>query len=385
MNFEQLVAQIEVVHNELQLVAVRQVNNLLSMRNILIGYYIVEYEQNGADRAEYGANTINSLASRLKHIKGISNTQLYRFREFYITYPHILSAVSIKLQNTNNQSNGIFPTVSGKLEHQFESLSKIFPTVSGISSTIQKNELSFEPEVLLSTLHFSHFVELINIDDTLKRSFYEVQAIKNNWSARELGRAINTMLYERTGLSNDKEQVVKNFKADKPTIAEIIKNPFFLEFIGLEEKPQYTETDLEQAIINHLQTFLTELGRGFCFEARQKRITFDNKHYRIDLVFYHRILKCHILIDLKIGSFDHADAGQMNMYLNYFAKNEKTEGDNPPVGIILCADKNDSLVEYTTTGLSNEVFVSKYLVQLPSKAELENFIAKELKQLEEGE
>ncbi|OQA97234.1 MAG: hypothetical protein BWY22_01402 [Bacteroidetes bacterium ADurb.Bin217] len=385
MNFEQLVAQIEVVHNELQLVAVRQVNNLLTMRNILIGYYIVEYEQNGADRAEYGANTINSLASRLKHIKGISNTQLYRFREFYITYPHILSAVSIKLQNTNNQSNGIFPTVSGKLEHQFESLSKIFPTVSGISSTIQKNELSFEPEVLLSTLHFSHFVELINIDDTLKRSFYEVQAIKNNWSARELGRAINTMLYERTGLSNDKEQVVKNFKADKPTIAEIIKNPFFLEFIGLEEKPQYTETDLEQAIINHLQTFLTELGRGFCFEARQKRITFDNKHYRIDLVFYHRILKCHILIDLKIGSFDHADAGQMNMYLNYFAKNEKTEGDNPPVGIILCADKNDSLVEYTTTGLSNEVFVSKYLVQLPSKAELENFIAKELKQLEEGE
>ncbi|HPM13479.1 MAG TPA: PDDEXK nuclease domain-containing protein [Bacteroidales bacterium] len=385
MNFEQLVAQIEVVHNELQLVAVRQVNNLLTMRNILIGYYIVEYEQNGADRAEYGANTINSLASRLKHIKGISNTQLYRFREFYITYPHILSAVSIKLQNTNNQSNGIFPTVSGKLEHQFESLSKIFPTVSGISSTIQKNELSFEPEVLLSTLHFSHFVELINIDDTLKRSFYEVQAIKNNWSARELGRAINTMLYERTGLSNDKEQVVKNFKADKPTIAEIIKNPFFLEFIGLEEKPQYTETDLEQAIINHLQTFLTELGRGFCFEARQKRITFDNKHYRIDLVFYHRILKCHILIDLKIGSFDHADAGQMNMYLNYFAKNENTEGDNPPVGIILCANKNDSLVEYTTTGLSNEVFVSKYLVQLPSKAELENFIAKELKQLEEGE
>ncbi len=383
MNFEQLVTQIEVVHNELQLVAVRQVNNLLTMRNILIGYYIVEYEQNGADRAEYGANTINSLAFRLKHIKGISNTQLYRFREFYKCYPQILSAVSIKLQESKIQYDTIFPTLSGKLEHQFESLSKIFPTVSGISSTIQKNELSFEPEVLLSTLHFSHFVELINIDDTLKRSFYEVQTIKNNWSARELGRAINTMLYERTGLSTDKEQVVKNFKADKPTIAEIIKNPFFLEFIGLEEKPQYTETDLEQAIINHLQTFLTELGRGFCFEARQKRITFDNKHYRIDLVFYHRILKCHILIDLKIGSFDHADAGQMNMYLNYFAKNEKTEGDNPPVGIILCADKNDSLVEYTTTGLSNEVFVSKYLVQLPSKAELENFITRELNQLEE--
>ena len=148
----------------------------------------------------------------------------------------------------------------------------------------------------------------------------------------------------------------------------------------MEEKHSYSETDLENAIINHLQDFLSELGRGFCFESRQKRITFDNKHYRIDLVFYHRILKCHILIDLKIGQFDHADAGQMNMYLNYYRKNEMTEGDNPPVGIILCANKNDALVEYTTTGLTNEIFVSKYMVQLPSKEELEAFIEKELKE-----
>lgn len=368
MNFEQLVQQIESVHSKLQLYAIRQVNNALTMRNILIGYYIVEYEQNGLDRANYGANTIKLLAERLKHIKGISTPQLYRFRDFYLTYPAIFSTVSIKLQSTDFELNTSLSTVSGKLMMQ------------------TKNEFSFEPEVLLSSLSFSHFVELLNIDDTLKRSFYEVQSIKNNWGARELSRAINTMLFERTGLSADKELVLANFKTDNTnSILEVVKNPYFLEFIGLEEKPSYNETDLETAITNHLQEFLTELGRGFCFEARQKRITFDNKHYRIDLVFYHRILKCHILIDLKIGSFDHADAGQMNMYLNYFSKNEKTEGDNPPVGIILCADKNDALVEYTTTGLSNDVFVSKYMVQLPSKTELENFISREMNQFKNTE
>jgi predicted nuclease of restriction endonuclease-like (RecB) superfamily len=272
--------------------------------------------------------------------------------------------------------------VSIKLQSDDFKVDKILSTVPINLITPKKNEFSFDAEVLLSNLSFSHFVELLNIEDALKRSFYEVQSIKNSWSARELSRAINTMLFERTGLSSDKELVLSNFKTDTThSILEVVKNPYFLEFIGLEEKPSYNENELESAITNHLQEFLTELGRGFCFEARQKRITFDNKHYRIDLVFYHRILKCHILIDLKIGGFDYADAGQMNMYLNYFAKNEKTEGDNPPIGIILCADKNDALVEYTTTGLSNEVFVSKYMVQLPSKAELENFISRELNQL----
>lgn len=373
MNFEELVYQIELAHKELQSYAIRQVNNALTMRNILIGFYIVEYEQNGSDRANYGQETIKSLAQRLKHIKGISKTQLYRFRDFYLTYPAIFSTVSGKLQPTNNELFRIFPTVSGEL---------LFPTVSGELFESKNEAFSPEPEVLLNTLSFSHFIELLNIKDPLKRSFYEIQAVKNNWGARELGRAINTMVYERTGLSKDKKQVIERLKTDNQLeIEDVVKNPYFLEFIGLEERTAYSETDLETAIINHLQDFLTEMGRGFCFEARQKRITFDNKHYRIDLVFYHRILKCHVLIDLKIGSFDHADAGQMNMYLNYYAKNERTEGDNPPVGIILCAGKNDALVEYTTTGLSNEVFVSKYMVQLPSKKELEAFINRELSEL----
>lgn len=366
MTFEQIVTQIEKVHIEMQQYAVRQVDNALTMRNIIIGYYIVDFEQNGLDRATYGANTIKLLAIRLKHIKGISAPQLYRFREFYLVYPQIFSTVSRKLHQADMLTEKIFSTPLGKLE-------------MSISKDSDK-ALSYDADTLLNRLSFSHFIELLNAETSLKRSFYEIQTIKNNWSVRELARAMNTLLYERTGLSSDKQSIVDSLRKDSfIPIKNIVRNPYFLEFIGLEEKASYTEQDLEVALINHLQAFLTELGRGFCFEARQKKISFDNKHYRIDLVFYNRVLKCHVLIDLKIGLFDHADAGQMNMYLNFYKANEMTEGDNPPVGIILCASQNQSLVEYATAGLSNEVFVSKYLVQLPSKEMLEDFIKNELR------
>ncbi len=190
------------------------------------------------------------------------------------------------------------------------------------------------------------------------------------------------MLFERTGLSKDKQAVLekhRNGTGLKPE--DIFRNPYMLDFLGLEEKTAYVETDLEQAIINHLQTFLLELGKGFCFEARQKRITFDNTHYRIDLVFYHRILKCNILIDLKLSQFTHADAGQMNVYLNYYKENETYEGDNSPVGIILCAGKNETLVRYATSGLAHHVFVSKYMTNLPSEAELAKIIKEEQEKL----
>jgi len=243
--------------------------------------------------------------------------------------------------------------------------------------------LSPSPEILFSRLTYSHFLELIQAETSLKRAFYEVQTIKNNWSVRQLQRAMSTLLFERTGLSTNKSDRIEKIKDYAPMRAEdIIKNPYILEFLGLEEKQAYSENDLEAAIISHLQKFLVEMGRGFCFEARQKRITFDNEHYKIDLVFYHRILKCHVIIDLKLGKFSHSDAGQMNVYLNYYKKNESTPGDNPPIGIILCAQKSDSLVEYATGGLSEEVFVSKYLVQLPSIAELKNLIEQETRNFE---
>ncbi|KAA6319228.1 hypothetical protein EZS27_030853, partial [termite gut metagenome] len=234
-------------------------------------------------------------------------------------------------------------------------------------------------EMLLSRLSFTHFVEIIRKDDPLERLFYEVETIKNNWSVRELERAMDTALYVRTGLSVNKEAVIGKFKNQKPAQnVDVIRDPYFLEFLGLEERSEYSESELEQAILTHLQQFLIEMGTGFCFEARQKRITFDNTHYKIDLVFYHRILKSHVLIDLKIGKFDHADAGQMNVYLNYYKENEMAEGDNPPIGLILCGGKNETLARYATSGMDSQLFVSKFLVQLPEKKVLEEFIKKEM-------
>ena len=227
-------------------------------------------------------------------------------------------------------------------------------------------------------LSFSHFIELLKAETALKRTFYEIQALKNNWSVRDLKRAMNTMLYERTGLSRNKMKLLEEYNNDGNLEAEdIFRNPYMLEFLGLEEKTTYSESDLEKAIIDHLQSFLLEMGRGFCFEARQKRITFDNTHYRVDLVFYHRILKCHVLVDIKIGEFSHADAGQMNVYLNYYKANERQKDDNPPVGIILCAGKNNTLVQYATSGLPQKVFVSKYMISLPSEQELKKIISEQ--------
>jgi predicted nuclease of restriction endonuclease-like (RecB) superfamily len=252
-------------------------------------------------------------------------------------------------------------------------------SVKSFLSNNENDDLRLAPELLLSRLSFSHFIELIRIEDPLQRLFYEVETIKNNWTVRELKRAIGTSLAFRTTMSTNKDAVIAKIKNLKPlSNAEVIRNPYVLEFLDLDEKSEYNETTLEQQILTHLQEFLIELGTGFCFEARQKRITFNNNHYRIDLVFYHKILKCNVLIDLKLREYDYADAGQMNLYLNYFKDNEMSEGDNPPIGIILCADKDDTLVKYSSAGMDDNMFVSKYLVKLPDKKILENFIKREL-------
>jgi predicted nuclease of restriction endonuclease-like (RecB) superfamily len=346
----------------------------------------VEYEQNGADRAKYGENLIQSIANKLLHIKGMRFRQLYLCKDFYLAYPHFLRTVSVKLQFIDLGQNEILRSVSTKSQNGDNENNVILRSLSAKSSN-PENDLpliemldgdKLNPELLLSQLNFSHFIELIRVTDPLQRLFYEVEAMKNNWSVRELKRAIGTQLALRTGLSINKDAVIAKIKNLKPANnADVIRNPYFLEFLGLDEKSEYNESELEQQILNHLQDFLIELGTGFCFESRQKRITFNNRHYRIDLVFYHRILKCHILIDLKMNEFDHTDAGQMNVYLNYYKKNEMSEDDNPPIGIILCGDKDDTLVEYATSGMDDHLFVSKYLVKLPEKKLLENFIKRE--------
>jgi len=365
-NFEQLINNVTQAHYALQENTAKVINQNLTIRNWLIGCYIVEYEQNGEDRAKYGIKLLEEMAKNIKAkgVKGLRSRELNSCRKFYNIYPQIWRSVSAKLQTSDNQ----------EIYEIHINTEEIMRTLSAKSN----DKMEIEPKLLLSRLSYSHFIELLRAEDPLERLFYEVEAIKNNWSVRELERAIDTSLFFRTGLSTNKKAVIAKIKNLKPeNNIDVVRNPFILEFLGLEEKSEYSESDLEEAILTHLQKFLMELGTGFCFEARQKRITFDNTHYRIDLVFYHRILKCHVLIDLKIGKFTHADAGQMTLYLNYYEAEEMTEGDNPPIGIILCADKSDTLVKYTTNK-NDQLFVSKYLLELPNKKVLENLIKKEL-------
>lgn len=340
--------------------AQKQVNTALTLRNWLIGYHIVEYEQSGNDRADYGTRLYKEIAQRLakRGLKSIRERHLYLCKDLYLAYPQILRTLSAKSFLIDFQQPQILRTASAKLPN------------TGLSDA--------EMNDLLSNLSFSHFIELLKADTNEKRRFYETQALKNNWGVRDLKRAVESMLYERTGLSRDKTALMVKAEVKRDLTPEsLFRNTYLLEFLGLEGKDVYTESDLEERIITQLQNFLLELGRGFCFEARQKRITFGNTHYRIDLVFYHRILKCHVLLDLKIGEFDHADAGQMNMYLNYYKENESETTDNPPVGIILCSGKNEALVKYATMGLPQQVFVSKYLVSLPTEKELQMIVEEE--------
>ena len=378
MNFDQLIENIELTHDFFQARASKQVDENFTLRNWLIGYYIIEFELNGQDRAEYGAKVLLSISKRVKHIKGLSNSNLYLFKSFYQIYPQISQTLTAKLKDSDLRLiPSIVQTLSAQLKNtNLSQPSSIFQTLSGKLETIE----SYPPEILLSQLSFSHFVELIQLDSEIKRRFYEVQVIQSSWSVRALERAINTLLFERTGLSTDKRGVIKSHKDKTPeTAKDLLRSPVLLEFLGLQERKKVSENQLETAIIDHLQDFLIEMGRGFCFEARQRRITFDNEHYYIDLVFYHRILKCNILIDLKVGKFSHADAGQMNFYLNYYKDNEMTEHDNPPIGLILCANKNDTFVEYTLGGMDNDIFVSKYLIELPKIEDLKRLIEGDMK------
>lgn len=309
-----------VIHRRSQTNAIRAVNDELLKANWEIGRYIVEFEQHGNEKADYGSALLSDLSKDLKirFGKGFSKSNVYLMRQFYLKYQ-------------------IFQSVTGKLS-------------------------------------WTHYAELLGVSDDSARGFYEKQTERENWSVRELKRQINSSLFERLALSKDKEGVLK-LSEEGLIVAEakdIVKDPYVLEFLQIPEEHIMSENNLEQKIIDNLQTFLLELGKGFSFVGRQYRITLANEHYYVDLVFYHRILKCFVLIDLKTKNVKHQDIGQMNMYLNYFKSEESTEGDNPPIGIVLGADKNDILVEYAIGGISNNIFVSKYQLYLPDRKILEN-------------
>ena len=248
-------------------------------------------------------------------------------------------------------------------------------------------QLSIAPEKLLNSLSYSHFELLVALDDDLKRTFYEIECIRGNWSVRELKRQIGSLYYERSGLSMNKEKLAELAQAgaDQHESKLSIRDPYILEFLGIKPPEVMRESDLENALLDKLHDFLLELGHGFCFEARQKRILIGDTHGFVDLVFYHRILKCHVLVELKIESFTHENLGQLNTYVSWYRKNMMAHGDNPPVGILLCTQKDHALVEYAIAGMDNNLFVSKYQLELPGKEEIQRFLEEKVREVSDGE
>ncbi|WP_241686598.1 YhcG family protein [Flavobacterium sp. YO12] len=317
-----------------------------------IGRIIVEEEQNGKDRAEYGKQLLKGLSQQLtkEFGKGFSIRNLEQIRQFYITF---------------SKSE----TLSRILEIQkSQSLTAEFKSEKTQSVTAEFKSLDYQTLASFFKLTFTHYVFLMRIDDEKERRFYKIEAEKHNWSVRELKRQYDTALYTRLTLSRDKEGILKLSEQgqiiEKPK--DIIKDPYILEFLGLPELHQYSELQLEEEIINKLENFLLELGHGFTFVGRQERITFDDKHFRIDLVFYNRILRCFVLIDLKIGELKHQDLGQMQMYVNYYDREMRLEDENKTIGIVLCQNKSESVVKYTLPENNEQIFASKYKTVLPS-------------------
>jgi predicted nuclease of restriction endonuclease-like (RecB) superfamily len=373
LNFGQLVDIIRQVHDELAAQASRAVNISLTLRNWLVGAYIREYEQLGADRAQYGEALLDRLSEALSTTGTVSYhpRELRRCRSFYIAYPEFRVLVSPESGWLPNSVAVTLPSLSSTTDPAQE----IWGTLSP--------KLNIPPKRLVQSLSFSHFAELITLDEPLKRRFYEVECMRGNWSVRELKRQMASLYYERSGLSIDKNKLAEyvQTQAEQSAISLNVRDPFVFEFLGLKSQEVMYESEVEDAILGNLQQFLLELGHGFCFEARQKRILIGDEHFFIDLVFYHRILKCHVLVELKLAEFSHENIGQLNTYVNWYKKNVMLEDDNPPVGILLCTRKNHSLVEFALAGMDNQLFVSKYQLELPKREEIEKFLAEKLREV----
>lgn len=331
--YQQLLGQIARDYQQGQVRAVQAVNTHLLATYWQVGQRIVEFEQGGKERAAYGKALINQLASdlTLRFGKGFSRSNLIRIRQFYLAYPDFQKGA----------------------------------TASHL-------------------LTWSHMVELLKIDDPLERSFYEQQSIKERWTVRELIRQKGASLFLRLAASKDKAGILQLAQQgqviEQP--ADLLREPYVFEFLKIPEPYQISETQLETVLCDHLQPFLLELGKGFTFVGRQYRVTINNVHYKVDLVFYHRILRCFVLIDLKLGEVQHHDIGQMNLYLGYFANEENVEGDNPPIGIILSRQKDELLVEYATYGMNSQLFVQKYQLYLPDRETLRRELELSLREVE---
>ena len=368
-SFSDLASIIQSTHDVAQSSAIRAINRMQTMRNWLIGYYIVEFEQHGKDRAEYGTQLLKKLEEQVNR-KGLNVTLFQTSRNFYNLYPQ-MGGLFVP--------NEIYSTLSNKSESRIPLMDKSTDAQTNTICATVSHKFQTPPEMIVSRLSFSHIREIMSVDDPLARYFYEQECIKCTWSVRELRRQISTNLYFRTGISGNPEKMLSQSTVQGHDSAALqIRQPFTFEFLGLKAQEIVEEHDLEDALISHLQEFILELGKGFCFEARQKRIIIDDEYYYPDLVFYNRILHCGVIIELKNEEFSHENLGQLNAYVSYYKENEMQPGDNPPVGILLCTRKGKKMVEYALAGMDNQLFVSTYMLQLPDRKTLEDFLLKQL-------
>jgi predicted nuclease of restriction endonuclease-like (RecB) superfamily len=365
--------------------AMRSVNTAQVVSNWMIGREIVEEEQKGKARAEYGKRLIENLSKRLlkEFGRGFAVRNLETFRVFYLEYPELVIPHALRAELTGDASQRILHTPRGKSEavRRKSSIGNELSKLPQIPYAVRAE--SWRPGLLHSNFCWTHYRALLLVDKENIRAFYEIETVKNNWVARELERQINSLLYERLALSRDKKGLMQLATKGQTvqTPADVFKDPVVMEFLGLPESSKLVETGLEQAMIDNLQDFLLEMGKGFAFVGRQKRLTLDGDHFYPDLVFYHIMLKCYVIIDLKVKKLTHGDLGQMQMYVNYYDREVAGPKDSSTIGLILCADKNDAVVKYVLDKKNKSIFASRYKLHLPSEAELRTELRREVREL----
>ena len=398
-DFDSLVRQIQITSDALQQDARMVINRSVTTRAWLTGYYIVEYEQHGKDRAKYGDHLLQNLSQRLGG-KSYSQTNLRSYRLFYSLYPELRPVIGFYLYRRFGSNGGNITFLPGQIQQsliaEFEENEKQqSPTaeltvpitvhreaafsLDGFAMQLADGEVKPVPQMVFDRLSFTHIVQLLHIDDSLQRTFYAIEAMRGPWSVRELQRQIDSNYYARSGWSKKPEllSMKVNASSEKPSFRQDIKSPYYFEFLGLSAKDTIDENDLETAIVSHLKDFIMELGMGFCLEEEQKKLLIDDRYYKADLVFYHRILKCHCIVELKAHRLDYADVAQLNMYIEYYRKHYMLPDDNPPVGLLLCTEYGQEMVEYLAPFTDPQLFVATYELQLPSKEIIRSFLMQE--------
>lgn len=380
-SFAQLVRSIRAVHEDCEAQVNRAVNVALTLRNWTIGGYIHHYELHGSDRARYGESMMDALSKELgdKGVTTVEPQRLYNYLAFFRSYPRIVDVVpgewhQLMPLSLENGGQKIFRSLTGKSASSSEK--KIFRSVTG--------KLAVSGRMLVEKLSYTHLELLAPIEDPLKRAFYEIECIRGSWPVRALKRQINTLYFERSGLSKNKEKLAEmvhsGIQPAEPRL--ILRDPYIFEFLGIKAREVMGECDLENKLLDHLQDFLLELGEGFCLESRQKSIVIGKTRGFVDLVFYHRVLKCHVLMELKLDEFTHESLGQLNTYVTWYRKHMMKPGDNPPVGLLLCTGRDKAMAEYAMAAIDNSLFVSQYKFELPDTKTLVRFLTRKLRELE---